>query len=482
MTAGGPRRRTQVAVVGAGPVGLMLAGELRLGGADVLVLEALDEPVTESRASTVHARTMEIFDERGLLDPLGRPPHERRGHFGGIPLDLGELPSRYAGLWKVPQARLERLLAKWAGGLGADLRRAHRVTGLDASAGEVRLTVAGPAGVVKVVADYVVGCDGERSTVRDLAGIPLDGVGPTRRLIRADVAGVDIPNRRFQRLPGGLAIAARTPDGVTRVMMAEHDGANDGPPPSFVDVVAVWRRLTGEDLASGRPLWVNGFDDASRQARRYRSGRVLLAGDAAHQQMPVGGQAMNLGLQDAVNLGWKLAATVAGRAAADLLDTYHAERYATGARVLGNIRAQSHLLLGGPQVEAARMLLTELIAYPQVRDRLGGMISGLDVRYGDDPDPLVGRRMPAAPDADWTAPLRAGRGALLCSADDRSRRSGPAAALSGWIDRVRLAPVPPDPARPPAVLLRPDGHIAWTGDHHGDPRPALRRWFGAPAR
>ncbi|WP_181808220.1 FAD-dependent monooxygenase, partial [Streptomyces shenzhenensis] len=400
--AGADAVDTHVLVVGAGPVGLMLAGELRLGGADVTVLERLAAPTTESRASTLHARTMELLRQRGLLDGPGGlsdpepPPNEPRGHFGGLPLDL-TLPSSHPGQWKVPQTRTEELLGAWAARLGARVLRGHEVLELAQEPDRVRLLAEHDGFRREFTARYVVGCDGEQSAVRRLAGIPFPGDDAGRELIRADVDGIDIPNRRFQRLPNGLAIAARRGDGVTRVMVHRF-----GTPPrtariSFADIVAAWRDVTGEDIAHGTPLWVNSFGDASRQAERYRAGRVLLAGDAAHQQMPIGGQALNLGLQDAVNLGWKLAATVLGRAPAGLLDTYHDERHAVGRRVLSNIRAQARLLLGGPEVESLRSVVGELTSYEKVRAHLAGMISGLDVRYGaaeGDEDTLIGSRLP----------------------------------------------------------------------------------------
>jgi bifunctional oxygenase/reductase len=481
---------TQVIVVGAGPVGLMLAGELRLGGAEVVVVERLAAPTAESRASTLHARSMEIFDQRGLLAELGEPPSDRRGHFGGIPLDFGELPTSYPGQWKVPQARVEQLLAGWADRLGADLRRGYELSGLVDAGDRVRARLIGPAGPVTLTASYLIGCDGEGSSVRRLAGFPFPGRGPTRELLRADVAGIDVPARRFERLPGGLAIAARGRDGVTRVMVAEFR-----PPsgrrisaPSFAELCATWARVTGEDISGGTPLWLNAFGDASRQAAQYRIGRVLLAGDAAHQQLPAGGQAINLGIQDAVNLGWKLAAQVRGRAPEGLLDTYHAERHATGGRVLRGIEAQARLLLGAAEVEPVRTVLAELIRFPVVRDRLAGTISGLDVRYHQGGHPLAGTRMPhlelATSDGvtSTAAVLRAGHGVLLDLSGDPVRLAWLRVAARRWAGQVDLVPAtgPSDgPVRGlDTVLLRPDGYVAWASSAAGDPRPALHRWFG----
>ncbi len=464
---------TEVLVVGAGPVGLMLAGELRLGGARVVVLDRLAEPTTESRASTLHARTMELLDDRGLLEPLGEVPDDPRGHFGGIPLDL-TLPSRYPGQWKVQQTVLERLLADWAFGLGADLRRDHELTGLRTTGELVEAEVRGPDGRTTLFrAQYLVGCDGEDSAVRRLGGFEFPGVEAARELLRADVAGIDVPARRFERLADGLAIAARRPDGVTRVMVHEFGAAPRAGQPEFGDVVAAWKRVTGEDISHGAPLWVNSFGDAARQAADYRRGRLLLAGDAAHRQMPIGGQALNLGLQDAVNLGWKLAAQVAGYAPEDLLDSYHAERHAAGARVLGNIAAQALLLLGGSEVNALRQVLAEVLPMERVRARLAGAVSGLDIDYGraDADRPAVGLRLP--PEAGGSGLLRSGQGLLLLPGG-----TALAEAAAPWARLVRTADARPGATE--ALLVRPDGYVAWAGSSAAECVTALRRWFGEP--
>jgi oxygenase len=484
---------TQVVVVGAGPVGLLLAGELRLGGADVIVLERLGQPTTESRASTLHSRTMEILDSRDLLAQAAQAPSDVMGHFGGIPLRF-TLPSPYPGQWKVPQTDTEAFLARWAAALGADIRRGHDVQALRHDDDHVEVDAAGPGGALRVRADYVVGCDGEDSIVRRLARIGFPGADSRRELLRGDVDGIAIPSRRFQRLPGGLAIAARRGDGVTRVMVHEFGTApgDRSRPPEFAELAGAWRRVTGEDITGGTPLWVNSFGDASRQAACYRDGRVLLAGDAAHIQLPIGGQALNLGLADAFNLGWKLARQVRGHAPRGLLDSYHAERHPAGERVLGNIRAQAHLLLGGHEVDPLREVFAELAALDSVRQHLAGMISGLDVRYGAGPGdhPLLGRAVPDVPLATdmglvtTAALLRPGRGVLLDLSGDADAMTHMFALARGWADRVTAVPAqrPADGplAEAGALLLRPDGCVAWVGAAGAGLLTALDRWFGEP--
>ncbi|WP_208648857.1 FAD-dependent monooxygenase [Micromonospora inaquosa] len=470
---------TQIVVVGAGPVGLMLAGELRIGGAEVVVLDARDQPTTESRASTLHARTMEILASRGLGAVFGPLPQEPRGHFGGIPMDL-TLPTRFPGQWKVPQTRTEELLGRWAVGLGADVRRGWAVRRVSDDGGQVTVEAATPAGVRTLRAAYLVACDGQNSTVRDLLGVPFPGWSATRELLRADVAGIDVPNRRFQRLERGMAVAVRSPQGITRVMVHEYGQgvpavragrAPTAAEPDFAEVTDVWKRVTGEDISTGEPLWVNAFDDTNRQLARYRHGRVLFAGDAAHVQLPIGGQALNLGLQDAVNLGWKLAAQVRPVPPQGLLDTYHEERHAVGRRVLANIRTQAALLLGDATVEPVRALLAELMAVESNRAPLAGMVTGLEVRYpaGPEDHPAVGTRVPDLDQHD-------GRGLLLAApGSDLVRLARP------WADRVRALPLPPLSTDIAAVLVRPDGHIAWAGSVPHHLCTALDRWFGPPA-
>lgn len=466
-----------VIVVGAGPVGLLLAAELRLGGAAVIVLEQRRTPVTQTRASTLHARTMEIFHSRGLLAALGEIPHEPMGHFGGIPLDLA-VPSAYSGQWKVPQTKTEQLLGDWAADLGADIRRGWRVRELEQFESGVRVRGDRASGPGRLTARYLVACDGEDSTVRGLCAAEFPGRPATREILRADLTGCDLRPRRFERLPGGVAVAARI-GAVTRVMVHEYGRTprESGAEPDFAEVAATWQRVTGESIEHAKPVWLNAFDDTNRQVADYRAGRVLFAGDAAHRQMPSGGQALNLGLQDAVNLGWKLAAATGSHAPDGLLDTYHHERHPVGRRVLANIRAQTMLLFGGPPVEPLRDLLTELFGIEANRARLAGMISGVDIHYpvGDDAHPIAGTRM-----SDLTVPtIGAGRhqGAVL-----ETTTGAATAAVAAWSDRVRVLHRPASGGTAELVLVRPDGYIAWAGTDPGDLEKALLRWFGAPRK
>jgi 2-polyprenyl-6-methoxyphenol hydroxylase-like FAD-dependent oxidoreductase len=484
-------REAKVVVVGAGPVGLLLAGELRLGGVDVVVVERLLEPTGESRASQLNARTMEVFDQRGLLARLGDTQSEQAGHFGGLALDVSDVPSVHAGYWKTPQFRTEEMLTAWAIELGADIRRGYELTGLTGHPDHVDVDVIGDRGPIRLRADYVVGCDGEQSTVRRLAGFDFPGTSAVRELVRADVTGIDIPPKRFQRFDEGLAIAAKR-DGVTRVMFHAF-GRTAGTrteAPRFAEVVAEWARITGEDISGGTPVWVDAFDDTSRQAARYRKDRILLAGDAAHVQMPAGGQALNLGVQDVANLGWKLAAQVRGWAPAGLLDSYHDERHPVGARILTDVRAQTQLLLGGPEVNAVREVFGELLELDDARAHLAVTLSGVDVRYpvGPGTHPLLGARAPHCPlrtdsgPSSTTELLRTAAGVLLVLAGPTTELETLARA---WEPRVRVVRATADRgsalADVDAVLIRPDGHVAWIDGDRTELDAALRRWFGDPA-
>ncbi|MER6394396.1 FAD-dependent monooxygenase [Streptomyces sp. NPDC059382] len=493
-----------VIIVGAGPAGLMLAGELRLGGADVIVTERLERPTGQSRGLGFTARALESFDQRGLVPRFGGLETSPLGHFGGVQFDFTALEDAHFGARGIPQSRTETVLEDWARELGTDIRRGWEFLDLEQDADGVTATVAGPAGEQRLRARWLVGADGGHSLVRKLAGFAFPGTDATRGMYLADVVGCSIPPRFLgERVPAGMVMAAPLAEGVDRIIVCEHGAppADRSQTPDFAEVAAAWRRLTGEDISGGGADWVSSFTDATRQASEYRRGRVLLVGDAAHIHLPAGGQGLSTGVQDAVNLGWKLAATLAGWAPASLLDTYHDERHAVGARLLTNTLAQGTVFLGGVESEPLRALFTELIALDPVKRHLAGMVSHLDVRYdvdatpaaGEDPTapgdrhPLLGRRLPPRDLITADGPvgtaelLHPARGVLLDLADDPDVRE----AAAGWKDRVTTTTgVPRDPAvfaGATAVLVRPDGYVAWAGTDPAELAPALRQWFGVPA-
>jgi bifunctional hydroxylase/dehydrase len=469
-----------VIVVGAGPVGLMLAGELRLGGVDVVVLERRAEPSGESRGLGFTARATEIFDQRGLLARFGAVETTRQGHFGGIPLDFGVLEGSHFGVRGIPQDRTERLLEQWARELGADVRRGHDLVAVQQDADGVLATVDGPGGRAELPGTFVVACDGGRSTVRGLAGFDFPGTDATREMYLADVVGREIRPRFIgERVPGGMVMSAPLGDGLDRIIVCER-----GTPrreraggPDFTEVADAWQRLTGESLHGAETRWVSAFTDATRQVTEYRRGRILIAGDAAHTHLPAGGQGMSLGVQDAVNLGWKLAATVRGWAPPGLLDTYHTERHAVGERVLRNTLAQGLLYLSGAEVEPLRSVVAELAEIPAVAAHLSGMVSGLDIRYdvGPGTNPLLGKRIPNVWLGATTVAetLHPARGVLIDTTGALDVRG-----WSGLVDFVAAVPGQDWPEGTEAVLLRPDGYVAWAGG--AGLEDALLRWFGPP--
>jgi 2-polyprenyl-6-methoxyphenol hydroxylase-like FAD-dependent oxidoreductase len=372
---------TGVLVAGAGPVGLLLACELARAGVGVVVAERLASPMTESRASQLSTRTAELLHERSFGDLLDPAARELKAHFAGLPLDLSGLGSDFAGNWKVPQYRTESFFCERARALGTTVLREHDITWLADTGDHVRCEARTPAGRRTFRARYLAGCDGATSTVRELGGFRAWRAPATRELLRADVTGLGIPDRRFQRLPGGFVVAA-TRGGVTRVMVHAYgqDVAPRAAPPAFGEVARLWQQVTGEDIAGGTPLWADSFDDSKGLVSEYRRGRILLAGDAAHWHMPIGGQALNTGLHDALDLGGKLAAVVEGTAPDAVLDSYHAERHAAAARVLEYVAAQEFLQLGGPEADPVREVLAELLTLPPVHDHFARAAAGLQTR------------------------------------------------------------------------------------------------------
>ncbi|MFE2536656.1 FAD-dependent monooxygenase [Streptomyces sp. NPDC059371] len=496
---------TDVVIAGAGPTGLMLACELRLAGADVIVVERLAQRSGESRAGGVHSRTLEVLDQRGVLERfLAEGALQPVGHFSGLYLDFDESESRHPYPLMILQSAIERLLEEWALELGVRVRRACEVSGIHQDETGVTVeTVGAREAPTALRARYLVGCDGGRSTVRKLAGIGFPGTEATMTALIGDVELPDLPEDYVwvRRTAGGDYSAIAFEPGWHRVITSEFDRVADREESvTFEGLRDSLVRVAGTDFGMRNPRWISRFNDAARQADRYRKGRVLLAGDAAHIHFPAGGQGLNMGVQDAVNLGWKLASVVRGRAPESLLDTYHAERHPVGERVLHNTRAQSALVRPGPQTDALREIFGSLMVFDEVNQYLRHLLTALDIRYPLDGDhPLTGRRVP---DADLKASdgatrvhelLRAARPVLL----DLSGGTRVAAVAAGWADRVDvveargedeqwIVPVLGEIPAPAAVLIRPDGHVAWAAAAGTVPdasalRAALETWFG-PAR
>jgi bifunctional hydroxylase/dehydrase len=472
----------------------MLAGELRLAGVEAVVLDRLTEPMKQSRALGFSARTIEEFDQRGLLPRFGGLDTIPIGHFGGLSIDYRVVEGGSYGARGKPQSLTEAVLAGWSTELGAVVHRGYEVTGLSQDRDGVDLDVTTPDGPRRMRARHVAGCDGARSTVRNLSGVDFPGTDPAIELWFADVAGCPLrPRFSGERVPGGMVMVLPMGPEINRVVLYERGAMKrhgDGAP-GFNEIADAWERLTGEDIRGGKPLWTSWTTDSSRQAAEYRRGRVFLLGDAAHIHLPVGAQGMSAGVGDAMNLGWKLGAEIHGDAPPGLLDSYHDERHPVGARILANTLAQRILYLGGDEMNPMRELLAELLACEEVQRHLVGMVTGLDIRYdaGEGDHPLVGRRLPnaelAGPSgkAPTFAFLHAGRGAVLDLADDDKVR----AAAADWADRVDVVTADAGPGGPlagiEAVVVRPDGYVAWVasgGSGTTGLPDALTRWFGRP--
>ncbi|MFH8727062.1 rifampin monooxygenase [Streptomyces termitum] len=470
-----------VLVVGGGPTGLMLAAELRLGGARPLVLERDAAPSGHSRALGLHVRSIEVMDQRGLLDRfLARGKRHRvGGFFAGLgthwPEDLDTAHSYVLG---IPQNVTEELLEEHARETGAEIRRGTGLTGLAQDAEGVTAELADGT---RLRARWLVGCDGGRSTVRALAGIGFPGE-PARHETLIAEARIGVP---WEEVVPVMAEVRRTQlrfglmplgeDGLHRVIVPAAGVAGDRTPPTLEELRERLRAVAGTDFGVHAPRWLSRFGDATRLAETYRAGRVLLAGDAAHIHPPTGGQGLNLGVQDAFNLGWKLAAEVAGRAPEGLLDTYGSERRPVAEAVLDNTRAQMELLSLEPGARAVRRLMAELVGFEEVNTYLIEKITAIGVRYDcGEGHPLLGRRLRDVPVKEGRLYERArtGRGLLL-------DRTGTLSA-AGWEDRVELVAGAAGPDVP-AALLRPDGHVVWVGEDPAELRGRLERWFGAPS-
>lgn len=479
-----------VIVVGGGPTGLMLACELRLHDVHVVVLEKLDKQTEQSRGQGLHARSVEVMDQRGLLDRFLAVSEKFQvgGLFGGIAKPWPDrLDTAHPFGVATPQPETERLLNQRAIELGVEMRRGCEVVGVTQS--EDGGEDGDGAGVSVELADgtrlrsrYLVGADGGRSTVRKLIGVDFPGEAATVETllaemeVTADAETIDAAVKEVNKTQLRFAVKP-TKSGLCRVIVPADGVAEDrATEPTIEDFRKQLRAYAGTDFGVHSPRWMSRFGDATRQAERYRVGRVFLAGDSAHIHPPTGGQGLNLGVQDAFNLGWKLAAAVNGWAPEGLLDSYETERHPVAARVIDNTRAQITLLGTEPGPTALRELFAKLMDFEEVNRYVTGMITAVDVRYdfGEGHDLLGGRlRDVELKRGRLYAQMHEGRGLLL---DQTGRLS-----VEGWADRVDHIVDVSEELDVPAVLLRPDGHVAWVGEDQQDLLAHLPKWFGAAA-
>ena len=493
-----------VVVVGAGPTGLMLAAELALAGVEVAIVERrASQDLPGSRAGGLHARTIEVLDQRGIADRfLAEGQVAQVAGFARVSFDLSDFPTRHPyglGLW---QNHIERILADWVDELGVTIHREREVTGFaqDDTGVDVDLIDGGP-----LRAGYLVGCDGGRSLVRQAAGIDFPGWDPTTSALIAEAEMTEEPELGTRQDSTGLHGIGRVEyeirdgevvfadHGPVRVMVTE-DRVGPQSEPTLDDVSRALIGVYGTDYGIHSPTWISRFTDMTRQAATYRKGRVLLAGDAAHVHSPVGGQGLNTGVQDALNLGWKLAQVVRGVSPDSLLDTYHDERHPVAARVLRNTMAQVALTRpGDARLDALRDVVADLLSMYEPRTRYAAMMSGLDIRYElGEGHPLLGCRMPDLELVTAGGPRRVFT--LLHQARPVLLNLGQLGELdiTPWADRVQLVdadcradwelPVVGKVTAPAAVLIRPDGYVAWVGDGtDAGLEDALARWFGLPA-
>jgi 3-(3-hydroxy-phenyl)propionate hydroxylase len=477
-----------VVIAGGGPAGLMLAAELALGGADVAIVERRASQELESQRSRgLHARTIEVLDQRGVAGRfLAAGTVAQIASFASIRMDISDFPTRHPYGLALGQDRFEGILAGWVEELKVPVYRETEVTGFAQDDDGVDVELSGGR---SLRARYLVGCDGGRSLIRKAAGIGFPGWDPSISYLIGEVDMDEEPEPGIRRDAKGIHALGRLPDGRVGVVVREQEVGQTGEP----DLRELSRALTGArgtDYGLRGATRISRFNDTTRQAASYRAGRVLLAGDAAHIHLPTGGQGLQLGVQDAVNLGWKLAQVVRGTSPETLLDTYQAERHPVGARVLRTNMAQTPLTRSDPRLDALRDSVAELLDMDEPRRRFGAMMSGLDIRYDlGEGHPLAGRRMPDLDLVTAGGPVRVYT--LLHEARPVLLNLGEPGGLDikPWNERVRLIeaayggtwelPVVGEVPAPAAVLIRPDGHVAWAGDP-ADPRlpDALATWFG----
>jgi 2-polyprenyl-6-methoxyphenol hydroxylase-like FAD-dependent oxidoreductase len=475
-----------VAIVGAGPTGLALACELRLAGVQCRIYERrTDDDPNITRAFAVHARTLELLDARGLADDLvahGTPVPAVQP-MPNIKLDLSTLDTAYSMLLIVPQSGTERLLEQRAHELGVEMVRGAEVVGLEQDAEGVRLDLDGANGRRAIRASYVVGADGAHSTVRRLIGVDFAGRQYQTHILLADVRLARPPSDLLLGTAnvGGLALFVPFGDGWFRAIVWDRsrDRVPLDEPVTLDELRSAFQRIAGDDFGMGEPRWRTRFLSERRQARRYRVDRVFLTGDAAHVHSPLGGQGMNTGIQDAFNLGWKLAAEVRGWAAPGLLDTYHAERHAVGAAVLTITDAFNRLALSTTRLDLwlRRRAIRTALGVGPLRRRLVGRLAGIGIQYEHPAGahPWTGRRLPDSGTYRRVyQAMRDGRFLLV--------HHGGAAGidLDGWSDRLSMVELAPAPGVPETLLLRPDGYVAWAGDRPDRPGllHALAHWCG----
>jgi 3-(3-hydroxy-phenyl)propionate hydroxylase len=481
-----------VVIAGGGPTGLMLAGELALAGVDVAIVERrATQNLAGRRAGGLHARTLEVLDQRGIADrflSVGQVYPSVGFHM--IRLDISDFPTRHNYTLGLTQNHIERLLAEWVGELEVRIYRGREVTAFSQDEGGVNVELA-DGGCLR--AEYLAGCDGGRSGIRKAAGIEFAGWDPTKSWLIAEVEWTEEPAWGFRSDAVGTHAIGKVDDGRRAGIVLSERKLNTGREPTLRDVREALVAVYGTDYGIHNPTWISRFTDMTRQAAAYRDERVLLAGDAAHVHPPVGGQGLNIGVQDAMNLGWKLAQVVKRSSPKTLLDTYHAERHPVAARVLRTTMAQVALGRPDDRTKAVGDILTELLTMDEPRRRMAAEMSGLGVHYDlGEGHPLLGRRMPDLDVVTAGGPLRVF--AMLHEARPVLFNFGAPGGfdIAPWADRVRLVDalyagawelptlgVVPAPA---AVLVRPDGYVAWVGDSTGPSlADALTTWFGPPA-